>query len=181
MVADQSFCNLVGWLVSCCILCSLKWPFLDNCLNIFNVSFIYDEYCFSCCRAAMGDETLPCEPGLDTNHTSVHHFLSSFKNFLHMFNVTQQVVCSNHLGPGSWKHWGHTFISKSVQKASKTNVQERHQTNLKQILVKVKLPRARPVNTRQGERENRRGVTRCNRGTGRNQCGACAHLTDSPR
>ena len=72
---------LVGWLVSCCILCSLKWPFLDNCLNIFNVSFIYDEYCFSCCRAAMGDETLPCEPGLDTNHTSVHHFLGSFKMF----------------------------------------------------------------------------------------------------
>ena len=54
-------------------------------------------------------------------------------------------------------------------------------TNLKQMLVKAKLPRARPVNTRQGERENRRGVSRCNRGTGRNQCGACAHLTDSPR
>ena len=54
-------------------------------------------------------------------------------------------------------------------------------TNLKQMLVKAKLPKARPINTRQGERENRRGVTRCNRGTGRNQCRSCPHLTDSPR
>ena len=49
------------------------------------------------------------------------------------------------------------------------------------MLVKAKLPKARPVNTRQGERENRRGVSRCSKGTGRNQCRACPHLTDSPR
>ena len=54
-------------------------------------------------------------------------------------------------------------------------------TNIKQMLVKAKLPRARPVNTRQGEREVRRGVSRCNRGTGKSQCAACVHLTDSPR
>ena len=35
--------------------------------------------------------------------------------------------------------------------------------------------------TRVGVRENRRGVTRCSRGTGRNQCGACHYLTSSPR
>ena len=54
-------------------------------------------------------------------------------------------------------------------------------TNLKQMLVKAKLPKPRPVNTRVGERENRRGVTRCSRGTGRSQCGACHYLTSSPR
>ena len=54
-------------------------------------------------------------------------------------------------------------------------------TNLKQMLVKAKLPKARVVNTRLGERENRRGVSRCNRGTGRAQCAACVHLTSSPR
>ena len=80
---------------------------------------------------------------------------------------------------------GHENIEDtlSFQKAFKKPPKPtfRKGTNLKQMLVKVKLPRARPVNTRQGERENRRGVSRCNRGTGRNQCGACAHLTDSPR
>lgn len=54
-------------------------------------------------------------------------------------------------------------------------------TNVKQLLVKAKLPRVRPVNTRAGVRENRRGVTRCNKGTGRNQCGGCVYLTRSPR
>ena len=54
-------------------------------------------------------------------------------------------------------------------------------TNVKQLLVKAKLPKARPANTRAGERENRRGVSRCNKGTGRNQCRSCPHLTDHPR
>ena len=54
-------------------------------------------------------------------------------------------------------------------------------TNLKQLLVKARVPKARPVNTRAGEKENRRGVSRCNKGTGRNQCGACVYLTRSPR
>ena len=54
-------------------------------------------------------------------------------------------------------------------------------TNLKQMLVKAKLPKPRPVNTRVGEKENRRGVTRCSRGTGKCQCGASHHLTSSPR
>ena len=54
-------------------------------------------------------------------------------------------------------------------------------TNLKQMLVKARIPKAKPANTRGGERENRRGISRCNRGTGRNQCRACTHLTDHPR
>ena len=54
-------------------------------------------------------------------------------------------------------------------------------TNLKQMLVKARVPKARLVNTRAGEKENRRGVSRCNKGTGRNQCGACGYLTRSPR
>ena len=54
-------------------------------------------------------------------------------------------------------------------------------TNIKQLLVKAKLPKARQANTRAGERENRRGVSRCNKGTGRNQCRSCPHLTDHPR
>ena len=54
-------------------------------------------------------------------------------------------------------------------------------TNLKQMLVKAKIPKAKPANTRGRERENRRGISRCNKGTGRNQCRACTHLTDHPR
>ena len=54
-------------------------------------------------------------------------------------------------------------------------------TNLKQMLVKAKVPKVRPANTRAGERENRRGVSRCNKGTGRNQCGKCHYFTDHPR
>ena len=34
-------------------------------------------------------------------------------------------------------------------------------TNLKQMLVKAKIPKAKPANTRGRERENRRGISRC--------------------
>ena len=54
-------------------------------------------------------------------------------------------------------------------------------TNLKQMLVKAKVPKVRPAITRAGERENRRGVSRCSKGTGRNQCGKCHYFTDHPR
>ena len=53
--------------------------------------------------------------------------------------------------------------------------------NLKQILVRAKLPKMRGVNTRSGIRENFRGVTRCSKGTGRKQCPSCAYITRSPR
>ena len=43
--------------------------------------------------------------------------------------------------------------------------------NLKQMIVKARVPKVRPANTRAGGRENRRGVSRCSKGTGRNQCG----------
>ena len=53
--------------------------------------------------------------------------------------------------------------------------------NLKQLLIRAKLPKTRPLNTRASVRENARGVTRCNKGSGRNQCGGCAYITRSPR
>ena len=49
------------------------------------------------------------------------------------------------------------------------------------MLVKAKVPKVRPAITRAGERENRRGVSRCSKGTGRNQCGKCHYFTDHPR
>ena len=48
------------------------------------------------------------------------------------------------------------------------------------MLVKAKLPKVKPLNTRSGVREVTRGVSRCNRGSGRRQCGACAYITRHP-
>jgi ribosome modulation factor len=53
-------------------------------------------------------------------------------------------------------------------------------TNLKQLLCRAKLPKKRGVNTRAGDRENTRGVSRCNKGRGRKQCGCCPYLTQRP-
>ena len=53
-------------------------------------------------------------------------------------------------------------------------------TNVKQLLCKAKLPRIKVLNTRAAEKENARGLSRCNRGNGRNQCGACPYLTQRP-
>ena len=54
--------------------------------------------------------------------------------------------------------------------------------NLKQILVRAKVPtKRRGVNTRSAIRENFRGVTRCSKGTGKKQCPSCAYITRSPR
>ena len=52
--------------------------------------------------------------------------------------------------------------------------------NIKQMLVKAKLPKVKPLNTRSGVREVTRGVSRCNRSSGRRQCGACAYITRHP-
>jgi hypothetical protein len=52
--------------------------------------------------------------------------------------------------------------------------------NLKDILCRAKLPPRRPVRTRAAEVNNRHGLTRCNRGTTRAGCIACAFITSRP-
>ena len=52
--------------------------------------------------------------------------------------------------------------------------------NLKQLLCRAKLPKPKPVNTRASDRQNKNGVSRCNKGKGRKQCGACVYLTKHP-
>ena len=56
----------------------------------------------------------------------------------------------------------------------------RRGTTLKQLLCKARLPRCRGADTRAGDREVARGLSRCNRGKGRRQCGACPYLTQRP-
>ena len=56
----------------------------------------------------------------------------------------------------------------------------RRGTTLKQLLCKARLPSRRGADTRAGDREVTRGVSRCNRGRGRRQCGACPYLTLRP-
>ena len=52
--------------------------------------------------------------------------------------------------------------------------------NLKQLLCRAKLPKPNPVNTRSSDRQNKNGVSRCNKGNGRRQCDACPYLTKHP-
>ena len=49
------------------------------------------------------------------------------------------------------------------------------------MLVRAKLPKPRPVNTRLAANRNMNGVTRCSKGTGKNGCKACPLLTKHPR
>ena len=53
--------------------------------------------------------------------------------------------------------------------------------NIKQLLVRARLPRRKPLNTRSTMRETNRGVSRCNKGSSRRQCGACTFLTKNPQ
>ena len=53
--------------------------------------------------------------------------------------------------------------------------------NLKQLLVRAKLPRRKPLSTRTNVKEATRGVQRCNKGTSRRQCSACTLLTKNPQ
>jgi hypothetical protein len=52
-------------------------------------------------------------------------------------------------------------------------------TNIRQLLVRAKLPEKKPVSTRLAARVEG-GVRRCNRGTGRAQCKACSYVTRTP-
>ena len=53
--------------------------------------------------------------------------------------------------------------------------------NIKQMLIRAKLPKPRPVNTRLAANKNMNGVTRCSKGTGKNGCKACPLLTKHPK
>ena len=52
--------------------------------------------------------------------------------------------------------------------------------NLKQLLCRAKLPKANLGNRRASDRNNKNGVSRCNKGNGRKQCTACPYLTKYP-
>ena len=52
---------------------------------------------------------------------------------------------------------------------------------MKQLLCRAKLPQKQTIRTRTSIRENHRGVTRCNKGLGRNNCSVCPILTKNPK
>ena len=52
--------------------------------------------------------------------------------------------------------------------------------NIKELLCRAKLPPVRRIATRAGEQEARSGLSRCNKGLGRNGCSACPFITSRP-
>ena len=54
----------------------------------------------------------------------------------------------------------------------------RRSKNIKELLCRVKLPPVRRIATRAAGQEARSGLTRCNKGLGRNGCSACPYITE---
>ena len=50
--------------------------------------------------------------------------------------------------------------------------------NIKELLCRAKLPPVRRIATRAAGQEARSGLTRCNKGLGRNGCSACPYITE---